>query len=303
MTDDGRYLMISSSKDTGPRNLLKIVDLEEEGIKEYLAEPYTKGKECPIKPTALVDDWIGGFNYIHNKGPLFYFKTNHNAPYSKVIEMDITKPQEENWIEVIPEMRDEKKVLKMCTCANGKILTIYQENAADKLKIYDFEKPSKMLHEVQLPDIGTVASIDCKHDSDELFFMFTSFTDPGSSYRVDMNNYDMNMVTKTKLSENSPDISQFVTDQIWYKSKDGTEVPMFVVRKKSTLGSVDDKPDKPIPTILYGYGGFNVSITPSFSPARLVFLNNLNGMLCVASIRGGGEFGEEWHQNGIKDKK
>lgn len=160
-----------------------------------------------------------------------------------------------------------------------------------------------MLHEVELPDIGTVASIDCKHDSDELLFMFTSFTDPGSSYRVDMNNYDMKMITKTKLSESSPDISQFVTDQIWYKSKDGTEVPMFVVRKKSTLASVDEKPEKPIPTILYGYGGFNVSITPSFSPARLVFLDNLNGMLCVASIRGGGEFGEDWHKNGIKDKK
>lgn len=125
VTNDGRYLMISSSRDTGPRNLVQLVDLEAEGIKEYLSEPYSKDKECPIKPMSLVDDWIGGFSYIHNKGPLFYFKTNHNAPFSKVIEMDISKPQVENWREVIPEMREEKKVLKSCICANGRILTIY----------------------------------------------------------------------------------------------------------------------------------------------------------------------------------
>lgn len=177
------------------------------------------------------------------------------------------------------------------------------ENAADKLRIFDLETPSNQLHEVELPDLGTVGSIFCKHDSDELFFLFTSFTDPGSSYHVDMNSFAIETVSKTKLSESSPDISNFVTDQIWYKSKDGTEVPMFVVRKKSTLPSVDQKPEKPIPTILYGYGGFNVPITPSFSPARLVFLNNLNGMLCVANIRGGGEFGEDWHKDGIRDKK
>ena len=92
VTNDGRYLMISASKDTGPRNLLKLVDLEDAAVKEYLEGSGTEVKDCPIKPTDLVDDWIGGFSYIHNKGPLFYFKTNHNAPFSKVIEMDINKP-------------------------------------------------------------------------------------------------------------------------------------------------------------------------------------------------------------------
>lgn len=105
VTHDGRYLMITSSKDTSPRNLLQLVDLEAEGIKEYLLEPFNKDKACPIEPIPLVDDWIGGFDYIHNKGTLFYFKTNHNAPFSKVIEMDINKPQVDNWREVIPEMR------------------------------------------------------------------------------------------------------------------------------------------------------------------------------------------------------
>jgi len=125
VTNDGRYLMISANKDTGPRNLLQLVDLESDGVQEYLSGPSSKEKKSPIEPSPLVDDWIGGFEYIHNKGPLFYFKTNHNAPFSKVIEMDIKNPKEENWKEVIPEMSKEKKVLKACTCANGKILAIY----------------------------------------------------------------------------------------------------------------------------------------------------------------------------------
>jgi len=148
-----------------------------------------------------------------------------------------------------------------------------------------------------------VGAVSARHDSKELFFLFTSFTDPGSSYRVCMDTFEVETVAQTKLSASSPDIREFVTDQIWYKSKDGTEVPMFVVRKKSVLPSVDDRPEKPIPTLLYGYGGFNVPITPAFSPTRLVFLNNLGGMLCVANIRGGGEFGEEWHHAGIREKK
>ena len=94
VTNDGRYLMIGANKDTGPRNLLQLVDLESDGIQEYLSGPSSKEKKSPIEPSPLVDDWIGGFSYIHNKGPLFYFKTNHNAPFSKVIEMDINNPKE-----------------------------------------------------------------------------------------------------------------------------------------------------------------------------------------------------------------
>ena len=125
--------------------------------------------------------------------------------------MDIEKPGIENWQEVIPESK-ENKVLKNCACSNGKIVALYMENACDKLRIFDFEKPSNQLNEIELPDLGTVATINCKHDSDELFYLFTSFTDPGSNYRVDMNNFTVETVSKTKLSESSPDISDFVTD-------------------------------------------------------------------------------------------
>jgi len=107
----------------------------------------------------------------------------------------------------------------------------------------------------------------------------------------------------TKLSDSMPSMDEFATDQVWYKSKDGTKVPMFIVRKKSNLPSIDDVPDKPLVTLLYGYGGFNVALTPSFSPARLTFLNDLGGVFCLANIRGGGEYGQAWHKAGILEKK
>lgn len=105
------------------------------------------------------------------------------------------------------------------------------------------------------------------------------------------------------MAAGSPDPSEFVAEQVRYNSKDGSSVPMFVVRKKSTLNSLNEKPIEPIPTLLYGYGGFGVSLTPTFSPSRLVFLNNLGGMLVVPSLRGGGEYGEDWHHQGTKENK
>lgn len=142
-----------------------------------------------------------------------------------------------------------------------------------------------------------------KHDDSELLYKFSSFTDPGSAYRIDMNTFSEERLHVTKLAEGSPDVTEFVTDQVFYNSKDGTKVPMFLVRKKSTLASLDMTPAEPIPTLLYGYGGFNISLSPYFSPARLMLLHNLGAMFAVANIRGGGEYGEDWHHAGTKDKK
>lgn len=147
-----------------------------------------------------------------------------------------------------------------------------------------------------MPDIGSLGGISSKWNSDELFYSFTSFTDPGSSYRVNMTTFETKMVHKTIVSASIPDSSQFVTDQVWYESKDGTKVPMFIVRKKSVLPSLNDKPAKPIPTLLYAYGGFGISMTPFFSVSRILFMNNMDGMYAIANIRGGGEFGEKWHK-------
>lgn len=141
-----------------------------------------------------------------------------------------------------------------------------------------------------------------KHDSNELFYKFSSFADPGSIYRVNLDTFEQETILLTRLA-GGVDTTEFITDQVWYESKDGTKVPMFVVRKKSILPDITQAPKKPIPTLLYAYGGFSISMTPYFSISRLVLLNNLQGMFVCANIRGGGEFGEDWHEAGVKKNK
>lgn len=174
------------------------------------------------------------------------------------------------------------------------------------MKVLDFGEnggPAKEVQDIPLPDIGTVASSFGKHDSNEFMFKFTSFTDPGSSWRVDMDTFELEKVAVTKLGASCGDIADFVTDQVFYPSKDGTMVPMFVVRRKDVLPDVKVAPKEPLLAVLYGYGGFNISITPMFSPSKLVMMNNLGGVFCVAGLRGGGEYGEDWHKAGTKEKK
>jgi prolyl oligopeptidase len=185
------------------------------------------------------------------------------------------------------------------------LVVYYLQDASDKVEIFELAVAAKKLNDVTLPDIGTIVSSYGKHDSTEFMFKFTSFSDPGSIHRINMESgkFEAEQLSQTKLSDKSIDFNDFVTDQIKYESKDGTMVPMFIVRKKSTLASLDKAPESPKLTLLYGYGGFNISITPSFSPSQLVFLNYLGGIFCVANIRGGGEYGEEWHDAGTKDKK
>ena len=145
----------------------------------------------------------------------------------------------------------------------------------------------------------------CKHDSAELLFKFSSFSDPGSIYRVDLGSpsFDVANVCRTRLSDPTIDVTDYVTDQVFYDSKDGTKIPMFMVRKKSVLPSAEIVSEKPILTLLYGYGGFNISLTPFFSLSVLVFMEALGGMFCVANLRGGGEYGEDWHAAGVKANK
>lgn len=159
-----------------------------------------------------------------------------------------------------------------------------------------------MQTEVAFPDIGSIMGWTGKFDSTELFYKFSSFADPGSIYRVDLNTFEQTTILVTKLA-GGIDTSDFITDQVWYESKDGTKVPMFCVRKKSVLPDITKPADKPIPTLLYGYGGFSISLTPYFSISRIVLLNHLNGMFVCTNLRGGGEFGEDWHEAGIKEKK
>ena len=290
VTDDGKYLLLDIRKDCDDLGLLQYADLTKNAALD---------KEIVFTP--LISEWLGGFSYVHNLGSKGYFKTNYKASRSRVICIDFENPAEANWVEVLPE--DPVNVLQDAACMNGLIMATYLQAATERLKAYDFSHPAKHLADIKLPDIGSVAALAGKHDSSEMMFKFTSFTDAGSAWRVDLNTFNTENIGVTKLGDASIKLEDFVTDQVFYPSKDGTMVPMFMVRKKSTLATTADVPAKPILTTLYGYGGFNISITPAFSPSRLVYLNNLGGMLCVANIRGGGEYGEEWHAAGTKAKK
>lgn len=162
---------------------------------------------------------------------------------------------------------------------------------------------AEYLRDIDLPDMGSVGAVAARHDSDELFYSFGSFTDPGSSHRVNMTTFASEQIRRTRLAASCPDPSEFVTDQVWYTSKDGTEVPMFIVRKRSLLPSIDSRPERPLPTLLYAYGGFGIPSTPYFSVSNLLFMSKMDGIFALANIRGGGEFGEEWHKASVKDKK
>lgn len=289
----GTHLFISVRRDCNDINLVYHADL---------TKPENASLDKEIVVTPIINEWIGGFDDIHNEGSRVYFKTNFEAPRSKVIAIDLNSPARENWQEVLPEHANN--VLQFAMCVNGQLAAAYLQDASDRLNVYDFSSPAKLLHEVKLPDIGTVVGISGKHDDTELLYKFSSFTDPGSAYRIDMaNGFATERLSVTKLAEGAPDVTEFVTDQVKFKSKDGTEVPMFLVRMRSTLASLDDKPAAPIPTLVYGYGGFNISLTPTFSITRLVFLANLGGLLAVVNMRGGGEYGEDWHHAGTKEKK
>ena len=223
VSNDGEHLFLGVRRDCNDINLVYHADLKNENL----------DKEVSFTP--VISEWLGGYEAIHNEGRKVYFKTNYKAPKSKVISYDLDNKEE---TEILAE--HEKNVLQFALCINGQLVASYLEDASDKVKVYDFT--GKHLHDVSLPDIGTIISISGKHDDTELIYKFTSFTDPGSSYRIDMTNFEQERLHVTQLAAGSPDPSEFATDQVKYKSKDGTVVPMFVVRRKTTLASMNDKP-------------------------------------------------------------
>lgn len=225
VSNDGEHLLLSVRRDTNEINLVYHCDLKDENNAKLDQE---------LKFTPVIPDWIGGFDYIHNEGRKVYFKTNHKAPKSKIIALDLDSQEQ-----TVVLAEHKSNVLQYAICIDGKLVVSNLEDASDKMKIYDFAEPANLLHEVKLPDIGTVVSVSGKHDDTELIYKFMSFTDPGSSYRIDTSNFETERLHVTKLAAGSPDPSEFVADQIKYRSKDGTQIPMFVVRKKSTLESMD----------------------------------------------------------------
>ncbi|XP_041975742.1 prolyl endopeptidase isoform X2 [Aricia agestis] len=274
---DGRWLLVSPVRDCRD-NLLYFADLSK--------HPEITGR-LPL--TQIVHKFEADYEYITNDGSVCIFRTNKNAPNYRLIKIDLLNPAEENWETLIPE--HPKDVLDWATAVdNDKLVIHYVRDVKSVLQLHELNSGEH----IQTFDIGvgSVGGFSGKRNQSEIFYHFVSFLSPGIIYRVDFNEkpYTPTVFRETKVK--GFDASQYEAKQVFYSSKDGTQVPMFIISKK------DLPRESNSPVLLYGYGGFNINIQPSFSVSRLVFMQHFNGVVAVPNIRGGGEYGEKWHNAG-----
>lgn len=238
----------------------------------------------------LVDGYEFDYDVIGNHGDTLFVITNENAPNYKLIAIDARQPQKAKWFEIIPQTEN---VLAGVSIINRRLVANYIVDASSRVLLFDY-KGSKT-GEITLPELGNVGGLSGKHDSNIAFLSFSSFTRPNTIYRLDMDQLkpETALHFQPKLAFNPAD---FVTKQVFYTSKDGTKVPMFIVHKKGLV------PNGQTPTLLYGYGGFNISVMPSYK-IPVIHLLEQGGIYAVANIRGGGEYGSKWHKAGVLQKK
>ncbi|MDT0294079.1 prolyl oligopeptidase family protein [Mesonia ostreae] len=270
VTEDNKYLIIRASTSTSG-NKLFLKDLS--------------------KPNSELKTIIGNTNtdtyVIENKGSKLFLVTNKDAPNKKIVTVDAANPKPENWKDFISET---KNVLSPST-GGGYFFAEYMVDAVSEVKQYDDQ--GKMIRKVELPGLGSVAGFGTKKEEKELYYSFTNYTTPGSIYKYDIKEGTSEVYRKPEIDFKSED---YESKQVFYTSKDGTKIPMIITHKKGV------KLNGKNPTILYGYGGFNISLTPSFSISNAVWMEQ-GGIYAVANLRGGGEYGKEWHNAGIKMKK
>jgi prolyl oligopeptidase len=272
VTEDGRYLIISVDQGTDPKNLVFYKDLQ-----------------TPDSPVVeLISEFEANYSFIDNDGSLFWFRTDLDAPRGRVIAIDINNPAREHWHEVIPQTAE---TLEGIGLLNNQFVADYLKDARSSIKIFNLD--GSFVREVELPGIGSAGGFGGKRYDTETFYSFTSFTTPATIYRYDMVSGESTIFRQPNVDFN-PD--EYETKQVFYSSKDGTQVPMFITHKKGL------QLDGNNPTYLYGYGGFGASLTPYFSVSRLVWME-MGGVYAIPNLRGGGEYGEEWHQAGTKLNK
>ncbi len=272
VTDDGNYLIITAFQGTDVKTRVFYKDL--------------RARDGQV--VKLLDDFDASYNFIGNEGSRFWFQTDLGAPRGKIIEIDTSSPGRTNWKVVVPE---SKEALQGVGFVNNRFILNYLKDAYTQVKVY--ETSGKLVSEVAFPDIGTAAGFGGRVTDKETFYAFTGFTTPTTIYRYDMATGKSTVFRQPKVDFN-PNV--FETKQVFYTSKDGTKVPMFITYKKGL------KLDGNNPTYLYGYGGFNVSLSPAFSVGNLVWME-MGGVYAQPNLRGGGEYGEDWHQAGMKLKK
>ena len=272
VTDDGNYLIITAFQGTDVKTRVYFKDL--------------KNKDAAV--VKLLDDFDAAYYFAGNEGSRFWFQTDLQASRGKIIEIDTANPARANWKVVVPE---SKEALQSVGFVNNRFILNYLKDAYTQVKIY--ETSGKLVSEVSFPGIGSAGGFSGKVTDKETFYSFTGFTTPTTIYRYDMVTGKSTIFREPKVDFNP---NGYETKQVFYASKDGTKVPMFITHKKGL------KLDGNNPTYLYGYGGFNVSLSPAFSVGNLVWME-LGGVYAQPNLRGGGEYGEDWHQAGMKLKK
>jgi prolyl oligopeptidase len=272
VTDDGRWLVIHATQGTETKNRIFYKDLAD--------------AKSPV--VELLGDFDASYDFIDNDGTTFFFKTNLSAPRGRVIAIDTAQPARANWREIVPQSGDS---LTGANVVNARFICTYLHDAHSIVKILSTD--GKSVRELPLPGIGTAGGFGGKWSDTETFYSFTSFTVPGTIYRLDMVTGASSVFREPRVDFHPGD---FETRQIFFKSKDGTRVPMFITHRRGLV------PDGSAPVLLYGYGGFNISLTPSFSVTELVWME-MGGVFAMANLRGGGEYGIEWHEAGIKARK
>ncbi len=273
VTDDGRYLVLPIVKGTDDNNMVVVFDL----------------KQKAAKPIIVIPDFAAEFAYIANDGPLFYFKTTDGAPRGRVVAIDIKKPEKAAWKELVPQ---DAAAIETASAVGNKIFVTYMRDAKSAVAVYSMK--GKLEGEVTLPGVGKVGGFMGERTDKETFYSFESFTQPKSIYRYDLATGKSSVFREPKVGF---DPAAYETTQVFATSKDGsTKVPIFITRKKGA------PLDGNAPTLLYGYGGFNIPLTPWFSVPFMTWVE-LGGTLAVANLRGGGEYGQDWHLAGTREKK
>lgn len=271
VTEDGRYLIITVWRGTEQKNLIFYQDLQANDG----------------KTRELVSEWEADYNFVGNEGSKFWFTTDLDAPFKQLVAIDVAKA-EKKWETVIPESKD---TLQGVGAVGGRLVASYLHDACSAVKVFDTS--GKLVRELEFPGLGSAGGFGGRFDQSETFYTFTSYTVPGAIYRYDIQTGKSELFREPKVKF---DESQFESKQIFYKSKDGTQVPMIIIAKKGL------KLDGSNPTILYAYGGFNVSLTPGFSVGTIAWLEQ-GGVYAVPNLRGGGEYGRAWHEAGMKNFK
>jgi prolyl oligopeptidase len=272
VSEDGKYLVITASQGTENKNRVYYKELSR--------------KDAKVVP--LLEDFDAAYNFIGNDGSVFWFRTERNAPRGRIVSIDTRKPGVLNWKQIVPESGN---TMVSASIVNNQLLVDYLSDAHSLVKVFDLK--GKPLHDIELPGIGSAGGFSGKRADTETFYSYTSFTTPSTIYRYDLKANKSSVYRQPKVDF---DPAVFETRQEFFTSRDGTKVPMFIVAKKGL------KLDGGNPTYLYGYGGFNISLTPSFSVANLAWLE-MGGVYVMANLRGGGEYGESWHAAGTKLQK